>query len=106
MARHPADNLDDDPEVRAILDEPDPFSLNPGAFNLDPGAAAARLSDWDVAHARRLREARNRAWARRTAAEKSRTYRRARQWRLGGWTVIAIIAVSCWLCGFACALLV
>lgn len=27
-------------------------------------------------------------------------------YRWGGWTVIFLIAASCWLCGFACALFV
>lgn len=104
MARHPADNLDDDPEVRAVRQERPPAI--PAASNSTPGAGLEWLTRWETDHARRLREARDQAWTRRTAAEESRTYRRMREYRWGGWTVLILLAVSCWLCGFACALFV
>lgn len=104
MARHPADNLDDDPEVRAVRQERPPTI--PAASNTTPSAGLGWLTRWEADRDRRLREARDRAHTRRTAAEESRTYRRMQSYRWGGWTVIFLIAASCWLCGFACALFV
>lgn len=105
MARHPSDEfrrpLDDDPEVRAVLD--DRPTADPAAFIIDPGAAAGRLSDREVAWDRRLQEARDRAHARRMADEErrawARIHRRANGARLGGCLVLASIFVVGVLCG-------